>query len=120
MDRTRGQRLRLTMGLQRPRHGIDAEGVGAVRCAGNARSAVAGNDVEVSLRGVGPSILDVGGQDDRAALFERSFGDVDAEQGQLRAGVGVENRVYRHVLTPAEFAALRRAIRPNELDRWRL
>jgi hypothetical protein len=52
-------------------------------------------------------------------FFERSFGDVEAEQGQLRAGAGVENRVCRHVATPAKFAALR-AIRPNELDPWRL
>src|SRR2546426_5092391 len=84
-----------------PEERIDAEGGGEVRGASEAGPAVARNDVEVSFRGMRPSILHVGRQSHRAAFFQRGACDVDLEQAQLRAGAGIKDRRCRHLLTHA-------------------
>ena len=105
MDRARRKRLRLAMRLQRTRAGIDAEGIGAMRGAGKARSAVARHHVKVSHRRMRPGVLDVGRQNDRCPLLQRGGADIDLEKAQFRADAGIEKALCGHVLTPGIFAA---------------
>src|SRR5258708_21787951 len=82
---------------------IDAESIGTVRGAGNARSAVARHHVQVARRWMRPGVLDIGRQDGRSALFQRGAGDIDVEKAQLRADAGIKGGLCRHVLTPRAF-----------------
>src|SRR5258707_15204962 len=82
---------------------IDAESIGTVDGAGNARSAVARHRVQVARRRMRPGVLDIGRQDRRSALFYRGGDDVDIEKAQLRADAGIKGGLCRHVLTPRAF-----------------
>src|SRR5215813_9937821 len=109
MDRARRQGLRLAMRREGARDRIDAEGIGQMRGAGDARSAAARHDVEIAFRRMRPGILDVGRQHHPAAFLERGIGDVDVEQGELRPGTGIKDGLGCHLLTPRAFRGCDRA-----------
>src|ERR1700739_3532773 len=80
--------------------GIDLEGVGdmlgaagALRgphCARRVGAAIAGNNIEVLLRRMRPSVLDIGCGRYRAALDEGRAVDVDAVEREFRPAAGIE------------------------------
>src|SRR5438132_8885659 len=92
MDRARRQRLRRAVRRQAARTGIDPEGAGQMRVAGNhSGTAVARDDVEVPCRWMRPGVLDVGRQRDRTTFDQGGVGNVDVEERELRPNACVED-----------------------------
>src|SRR5262249_5183494 len=71
MDRARRQRLRLAVRRQGAGAGIDTEGAGQMRVAGNlSGTTVTRDDIEVACRWMRPGVLDIGRQRDRATFAQ--------------------------------------------------
>jgi hypothetical protein len=100
VDRTRRQVLRLPMRRQCACHRIDLQRVGKVLVARHSGPTPARHDVEVSLRGMRPRVLDIGRQVHGAAFLECGILDVHAIKRELAADARVECRFAFGGLSP--------------------